>query len=60
MGWFARLLWLLRYKLYSRDLYTGLRADRGTKDNPLSMDDIAPTMKALRRLTPTHHHSQRE
>jgi hypothetical protein len=45
MRWF----WRLRYAVYNRDIYTPLREGRGTKDNPLSMDDLAPLMKALRR-----------
>jgi hypothetical protein len=45
-----RLFWSLRYHLYSRDLYAPLRAGRGTEDSPLSMDDLAPLMKALRRI----------
>ena len=46
MRWF----WWLRYALYSRDLYAGLRAGRGTHENPLCFDDMKPTMKALRRI----------
>jgi hypothetical protein len=42
MRWF----WRLRYRVWSRDL----RAGRGTRDNPLTMADIEPVLKALRRL----------
>jgi hypothetical protein len=50
MSEFIRLFWKLRYALYSRDLYRGLRAGRGSKDNPLRMDDLKPLMKALARI----------
>lgn len=45
-----RLFWAIRYRLYSRDLYKPLREGRGTKDNPLSLDDLKPLQKALGRL----------
>lgn len=46
----ARLFWKARYAVYSRDLYAPLRAGRGTRENPLSLDDLAPVQKALRRI----------
>lgn len=45
-----RLFWRLRYRLFSRDLYRGLAAGRGSKENPLAADDLAPLQKALRRI----------
>lgn len=45
-----KLFWRLRYALYRRDLYRPLRKERGTKENPLSLDDLKPVMKALRRM----------
>lgn len=50
MSEIIRLFWRLRYAIYSRDLYGGLRAGRGSKDNPLSMKDLEPLMKALGRI----------
>lgn len=50
----ARLVfWSWRYRFYSRDLYRGQRAGRGSYDNPLLWSDIKPTLKMQRRLRPT-------
>jgi hypothetical protein len=46
----VRWFWVVRYRFYNRDLYEGLRAGRGTKENPLTVDDLAPLMKALNRI----------
>jgi hypothetical protein len=32
------------------ELYRGLLAGRGTRENPLTMDDLAPVLKAIRQL----------
>lgn len=45
------LFWSIRYRLYNRDLYAALRAGRGTKDDPLTIQDLKPLMKALDRLS---------
>lgn len=45
-----RWFWKIRYWLYRGDLYPGLKAGRGSHDNPLTMDDLAPVMRALRRI----------
>lgn len=46
-----RMFWAIRYRIFNRDLYAPLRAGRGTKDNPLTMDDLMPTIKMLNRLS---------
>jgi hypothetical protein len=45
-----RVFWRLRYRVYSRDLYRALRTGRGSKENPLTIEDLQPLMKALRRI----------
>jgi len=50
MRYLRSLFWMIRYRVYNRDLYAGPRAGRGTKDNPLTMDDLRPVMLALRRI----------
>lgn len=42
--------WGLRYHVYNRDLYKALREGRGTRENPLTIDDLQPAMKAQKRL----------
>ncbi len=44
-----RGFWKLRYRLYDRDIYRPLREGRGTRENPLTFDDLAPLLKALDR-----------
>jgi hypothetical protein len=46
----ARLFWTARYRIYNRDLYAPLRAGRGTKENPLTMSDLEPVMRAVNRI----------
>lgn len=45
-----QIFWMIRYRLYNRDLYRPLREGRGTKDNPLTIDDLRPLRTALRRI----------
>jgi len=48
----TRLFWSVRYHIYNRDLYAALRADRGSKENPLTIEDLKPVFQMLRRLNP--------
>ncbi|HXA85775.1 MAG TPA: hypothetical protein VNZ47_11905 [Candidatus Dormibacteraeota bacterium] len=45
-----RLFWLVRYAIYSGDVRPP--AGKGSKENPLSMDDLNPLVKFLRRTGP--------
>jgi hypothetical protein len=45
----SQLFWRVRYALYRRDLYRGLRSGRGSMNNPLKMSDLGPVLKALSR-----------
>jgi hypothetical protein len=47
-----RMAWTVRYAVYDRDLYAGIRAGRGTRENPLTIDDVIPVMLYLRRTAP--------
>lgn len=46
-----KLFWLTYYRIFNLHLYAGLRAGRGTKQNPLSLDDLKPVITALRRMS---------
>jgi hypothetical protein len=36
--------WMVRYAVYDDDLYAGLRSGRGTRENPMTIEDVVPIL----------------
>jgi hypothetical protein len=48
------MFWRLRYCAYDRDARRPLLDGKGTRENPLTMEDMQPVMKMIARLKPPH------